>query len=305
MNPMIPAIAGEAIGQGLGILNMDQQVNAQKDLGKFNQGLAIDTWEKTNYPAQRRQMEKAGLNVGLMYGSAGQGGTTQGGSAGNSVTPIHTGMGMQAGMQMQQTKAQIDLLKAETAKTQAETPKVGAEQKNIETQTTATAQNVENAKIQSAILEFEKSIKEQQARILQETGNDQIATIRATMDEAISKANIKKNEGIIKDATLQEEIKQIKQTTIEQAIRMKAMRENINLTQQQEEAIKQTIQKVQTEIQMMYTGKEQEWQKLSLQARQTAVQEIMARNNTTQTDSNTMKAWAGMITEMASLGLKK
>ena len=58
-----------------------QQIEGLKEMGKFNQQLAMETWEKTNYAAQRKQLEKAGLNVGLMYQGSGQGGTTSGGTA--------------------------------------------------------------------------------------------------------------------------------------------------------------------------------------------------------------------------------
>ena len=62
---------------------MNLQLSNQKELNEYNQQLAMKFWEDTNYNAQREQMEKAGLNVGLMYGGQGQGGQTMnpGGSA--------------------------------------------------------------------------------------------------------------------------------------------------------------------------------------------------------------------------------
>ena len=57
------------------------QIQGQMQLGAFNQKLAKEMWEYTNYPAQVEQMKKAGLNVGLLYKGAGAGGTTSGGQA--------------------------------------------------------------------------------------------------------------------------------------------------------------------------------------------------------------------------------
>ena len=81
---------------------MNLQLKNQKELNDYNQQLAMKYWEDTNYYAQREQMEKAGLNVGLMYGGQGQGGQTinPGGSAsGGSIEGRNglSGMGMQIG----------------------------------------------------------------------------------------------------------------------------------------------------------------------------------------------------------------
>ena len=81
---------------------MNLQLRNQKELNDYNQQLAMKYWEDTNYYAQREQMEKAGLNVGLMYGGQGQGGQTinPGGSAsGGSIEGRNglSGMGMQIG----------------------------------------------------------------------------------------------------------------------------------------------------------------------------------------------------------------
>jgi len=48
------------------------------------QDIQQQNWDYTNYENQRKHMEKAGLNVGLMYGQGGGGGSTMGGGAGGS-----------------------------------------------------------------------------------------------------------------------------------------------------------------------------------------------------------------------------
>lgn len=105
------------------------QIAGQKELSKYNSDLAFDMWNKTNYEAQRKHMEKAGLNVGLMYGGgAGGGATTNAGSAGSvsggqaSGESASKGMGMMLQSELQ--KAQIDNIEADTTKKQAETTEV-------------------------------------------------------------------------------------------------------------------------------------------------------------------------------------
>ena len=99
---MDPIITGALIGagsQGLGMLGgsrmsrkqyhrqkklMGFQKGHQMDLNRHGQELAMDMWNQTNYKAQVEHMKKAGLNPGLMYGSAGQGGSTNAGSGGSA-----------------------------------------------------------------------------------------------------------------------------------------------------------------------------------------------------------------------------
>ena len=117
--------ANPILGAGMGMLLQDRnrelnmadqrelhhmQVAGQKDVGsymsKLSHDLQYDMWQKTNAPAQAEQLRKAGLNVGLMYGGSGAGGTTTGAGAvagsvgrGNSnVGPADIGMGLELAM---------------------------------------------------------------------------------------------------------------------------------------------------------------------------------------------------------------
>lgn len=129
---------GSLLGMGLGQSQQQQQYQQQQNLMNLqmqnqmtlnSQGhdLQKKMWDYTNYENQRKHMEKAGLNVGLMYGQGGGGGTTAGGQSGGGASGGNApgfnneliGMGLQLGMQ----KAQIDLMKAQTEKTKAEAEK--------------------------------------------------------------------------------------------------------------------------------------------------------------------------------------
>ena len=75
---------GTAVSQGLGMMNQGQQVKDQRGLMEHGANLAYRNWLRTNYGAQREQLEKAGMNVGLMYSQGGQGGQLNGGSSGSA-----------------------------------------------------------------------------------------------------------------------------------------------------------------------------------------------------------------------------
>lgn len=69
---------------------MGLQHQNQRDLNQQGHDLQFDMWNKTNYGAQVKHMLEAGLNPALMYGSAGQGGTTgsQGGGSAAGGSPV-------------------------------------------------------------------------------------------------------------------------------------------------------------------------------------------------------------------------
>lgn len=128
-NNMIGALiaAGSAIAGGImDIAQQKKAVRQQRKLNQENQAMQLDTWEKTNYPQQRKMMEEAGLNPGLMYGMGGGGGATIGTQGSN--VPQQQGnfsqMGLQLSQQMQLMEAQKENIQANTEKTKTETDKL-------------------------------------------------------------------------------------------------------------------------------------------------------------------------------------
>ena len=87
-------------------------------------------WKATNYGAQTKEMEAAGLSKGLMYGNGGgQAASTAGGDgmqpSGPKMNPVEAALQQQAmGLQLKQIEAQNRLASAETAKTLAEANKI-------------------------------------------------------------------------------------------------------------------------------------------------------------------------------------
>ena len=139
---MIAAEAGMQLAQqgaqaGMGILFQKQadkrqlkqqqklqelQIQGQKQMGEFNFQKQLEMWNATNYGAQMKHLEQAGLNPGLIYGMGGGGGATASATPGNvtgAAAPqggreIQDMMGM--GIQMQLLKAQKDLLESQAKK---------------------------------------------------------------------------------------------------------------------------------------------------------------------------------------------
>jgi len=149
------------IGQSLGIGRKAREKNQLDQQGKLTQQQAdiqnqsqMDMWEKTNYKAQVEQLNKAGLNPGLLYGKGGGGGVTTGAgvSGGTASTPAQElqattsagSMGIQGMMaqkQMQLMEAQAKNLDADTldklkkpASTEAGTLLAGSQRASIDFQ---------------------------------------------------------------------------------------------------------------------------------------------------------------------------
>ncbi|NMA66395.1 MAG: hypothetical protein GX957_09180 [Clostridiaceae bacterium] len=99
----------------------EMQIAANKELADYGMGISKEMFEHTGYAAQRRQMEEAGLNPALMYGQAGEGGSTMSAVAGSAGTGLASDEASQKmasiqarGMALQLTKLQseIDINKA-------------------------------------------------------------------------------------------------------------------------------------------------------------------------------------------------
>lgn len=176
----------------------DIAVNANKDTAKYSSDLQYDMWNKTNYEAQVKHAEAAGLNPAMLYGMGGAGGATTGSasagtqgaaSAANAAQERQVELGM--GMQLAQTQ----LLAAQARKTEAETKNIEAEtgKTGVETETGKlnldTAQKTQEATIQTiqegAAKALAEAVQSQQKQVItEETMKDQIKSIQ---QEAINK----------------------------------------------------------------------------------------------------------------------
>lgn len=152
---------------------MDWQLANSKELTEFNREQQMQMWRDTNYAAQREQMEKAGLNVGLMYGGGGQGGSTnvstaqtQGADGHSAMPPMDIANALAQGQQVKNmqaqeelTRAQIEKTKAETNETTARTPtyEKGMQKTDAEIKEIATKIGVNETSVRKMFQEIEES----------------------------------------------------------------------------------------------------------------------------------------------------
>lgn len=127
MGGLLKALGTVASGFGMGMLNDNReytqnvrnqklQIKGQKEMADYNLQKQMELWEATGYGAQRMQMEKAGLNPGLMYGMGGGGGQTAAANSGSVGAGSNAGKGMEIGqaMELALMKAQKENIEADT-----------------------------------------------------------------------------------------------------------------------------------------------------------------------------------------------
>jgi len=186
---------GQAVGTGMGLLLADENdrrqirqqeklqklgIKGSKEITDYSYKKQMEMWKNTNYGAQMEELQKAGLNPGLLYGMGGQGGMT----AGTGATGVESGKAPAGGGEVQAMGlmgAQMGLLAAQTEKTKAETqnltgqaanqPLIG---KNLQAQTAgqyldneikAVAASVSRQTIKEQMANWENLIKKQEADI--------------------------------------------------------------------------------------------------------------------------------------------
>ena len=174
---------------------MALQLRNQKELNEYNQQLAMKFWEDTNYNAQREQMEKAGLNVGLMYGGQGQGGQTMNMGGNASIGSIEgrnglSGMSMQIGADVALKMAQAKNIEAQTKKLE------GVDTEEARTRIDDLLQGIENKKAQEQLIKAEILIREQD------------------YEKAISEVQILRNDAQISENTIWDKVMLIRRQAV-------------------------------------------------------------------------------------------
>ena len=143
----------------------------------------LQMWKETNFGAQRNEMEKAGLSVGLMYGN---GGGSAASAAGGSATqpsapntnPVEVGLQQQSlGLQLKQIEAQNRLANAEATKTIAEANKIAGvdtegakldnEWKKVENRIQLSRENIEASNVTAAEANAQKAVAEWNSAVIQ------------------------------------------------------------------------------------------------------------------------------------------
>lgn len=234
----------------------DMQMKANKDMALFNYDQQMKMWEATNYDAQKKQLEKAGLNPGLLYGMSGGGGATtaaaQGGSASSGSAPTGGGeiMGMLSQkMQLALLDAQRKNIEADTANKQADTTKKSGVDTELAKGTLANViQDTQNKKAQETLTKVQTELANIEQQYQQGTLSKRIDLLFDTDNKLINEINLLQTDLEIKQETKEAAIDAVKQELAGIILRNTQTESQTKLTNEQ---IKQVTQSIQTQIKQL------------------------------------------------------
>lgn len=213
----------------------DMQLAANKQMGLFNYEQQMKMWHETNYGAQMAELEKAGLNPGLIYGmGGGAGGTTaaapsQGASGGQAPTGGGEIMAMmQMKNQQNLIEAQTEALKAQANKTNVEAGKIGGvDTEEAKTRIATLTQGIQNAKAQEALTKIETNIRKIEEAYKDQREGYTNEILQQQLDNMGQEWVKIKYENDITKQTWQDKVKQIKQEATNAVITGALMNSNI------------------------------------------------------------------------------
>jgi hypothetical protein len=172
---------------------MDHQLGHQMSLNQHGHDLQMDMWNKTNYGAQVEHMKKAGLNPALMYGSAGQGGSTGSQTGGSASGGSATGEKV---MDMQNM-----LLGAELRLKDALRGTEEAKQEDYKSQVENRGQDTKKKKAETLQIGFDNAVKEIDLKIKQDNIKQYTKTELAKWEELVINKDIRGLEKSITEVT--------------------------------------------------------------------------------------------------------
>jgi hypothetical protein len=140
---------------------MGIQFGHQTALNQQGHDLQMDMWKKTNYPAQVKMLEQAGLNPALLYGMGGAGGSTTGSQGGGSAAGGSAPGQGSIDLPMAMMGAQIENIKADTEKKKHEGRLAGlnADEQDIVLSYADSNEQYKNAKLFEELNEAKEKAK--------------------------------------------------------------------------------------------------------------------------------------------------
>lgn len=133
----------------------DIQLQGAKNMTDYNYAKQLQMWKDTNYSAQIEQMDKAGVNPAMIYGKGGAGGATTGSGGGAMPSGASAGdpnAGVRNSMEIGMQIANMNLIKAQTAKTEAEAAKI----QGVDTQ--SGQQNIAESQSRQQNIDFQNAV---------------------------------------------------------------------------------------------------------------------------------------------------
>ena len=146
---------------------MGQQFKYNEQAANNNLQRAKNLWSFTNFTNQMKEIKKAGLSPGLIYGQSGAGGSTQGAGANAGVSQpqdrsVELGLkGQELGLQLANIASQTRLNESQAQKNEAEAEKVkGADTKAQEATIDNLVAQTSNEKIKRGLILSETRVND-------------------------------------------------------------------------------------------------------------------------------------------------
>lgn len=268
-------VADSTIGLALGALNDKRQLKQQRRLqdlqlegNKTLQERQLQMWKDTSYPAQKEQMEKAGLNPALMYGMGGGGGQTTGSlglpTGGQAPSGSHEAIDMsQLGIQRSMAEAQIQVMESQADLNKATAEKTrGVDTAEGEATINKLAADVENINAQKKLTQIDTELRQVQASVSRQTINDQMRAIENIANKGSIEISQLQLSNQLDQSTMDDKIKLLRQQVITAGLEAQLTDAKITHTKAQVEEIAAKIS--------------QGWEGLDNQAKQIQIQKFTA-----------------------------
>ncbi|UIB81443.1 DNA pilot protein [Flyfo microvirus Tbat2_116] len=274
------ALTGGALGQVFAGMNdrrqlkqqrklQEMQIEGNKEMIDYGKEKDLEMWHATNYDAQKKELKKAGLNPGLLYGMGGGGGVTTGGggmavSSGNAPTGggehiAAMGMSLESQLMMAQKK----VLETQAEKNQAEANKTaGVDTEEAKTRIDSLTQGIDNQKAQKDLIDAQRRVADLEFVIKDATLQEQAEYIRVQTKRATAELRTELVEAKVSEGTINSKILLIKEEAIGAGI--------INALNRAKIAVeKATVYKIIESV-------KQEWTKIGQTDKQIAIQAFTA-----------------------------
>lgn len=234
---------------------MDVQYQNQRMLNQHGHDLQMDMWNKTNYGAQVKHMKDAGLNPALMYGSAGQGGTT-GSQGGGSATGGNAAQVRMMDMQNMLIGAELRLKNSQAKENEAKANKIAG------VDTEEAKQRIENLKESKTYV----GLQSEYQKIENANRQDVIDTDLRKIGQ--DTANLKQQFDLT-DEQFEDLVKEQMGKAMESVNNSKLIKEKVRLTKAQEQEV---------------------WEKLDIAYNQLDLQGLMTQASLSQADASMIRA---------------
>lgn len=240
---------------------MGLQFSNQMKLNEQGQKIQLDTWEKTNYPAQMKMLQEAGLNPSLIYGKGGAGGVTGsqgGGSAASGNAPSPQMMpNMDIGNSVR-TATEILLAKAQARKTNAEANVIETYGgKQAEAGISKIIAETQNEETKNKLMQIESDIAEI------EKANRQYR-LTAEINNVLERTNQLRLANEITQEQFDSIVEETRQKAIGAALENELTAAKIKLTQAEKQEIITTLQQKWVELGLKETSITQEQQRIAI-----------------------------------------